>query len=41
MNAAYLAAEEGKAIGGRHLKCAMRFYYQKLGRSLTEAELRG
>ncbi|WP_181995619.1 AAA family ATPase [Clostridium sp. AM58-1XD] len=41
MNAAYLAVEEGNAIGGRHLKGAIRGYYQKLGRNLTDEELRG
>lgn len=38
-NAAYLAAEEGRGICNCHVKHALKVYYMKYGRTLTEMEL--
>jgi ATP-dependent 26S proteasome regulatory subunit len=41
MNAAFLAASEGVAVGMSHLFLAIRREYAKLEKSLTDAEVRG
>jgi AAA+ superfamily predicted ATPase len=41
LNAAFLAAEAGEAIGMQHLLNAAQSEYTKLERTLTEAEIRG
>ena len=41
INAAFRAAEDGTPVGMRHVSGAARGEYEKLGKSLTDAELRG
>ncbi|WP_117190431.1 ATP-binding protein [Rhizobium terrae] len=41
LNAAFLAAEEGTPIRMNHVQAAARAEYEKIGKVLTDAELRG
>lgn len=41
LNAAFLAADAGEAVGMKHLKSAAQSEYVKLERTLTDAEVRG
>jgi AAA+ superfamily predicted ATPase len=41
LNAAFIAAEAGVHVGMKHVRAAARAEYEKLGKALTDVELRG